>query len=92
MRVFFLLLAHERYIMGNSYLEDIISTIGYKPRGGRTQVGGQFKQQQEDLKSQGLSEEVIQVVHKVARANRIDYEVRSVSRWSVWGNLTACSS
>lgn len=91
MRVFFLLLAHERYIMRNSYLEDIISTIGYKPRGGRTQVGGQFKQQQEDLKLQGLSEETIQVVYNVIRANRIDYEVQLVPCRFIARNLTFCS-
>ena len=70
----------EQYLIEYSYLEDIIPKIGYNPRGGRGQVGGQFKQYGEDLKSRGLPEEIIQAVHKVIRLNHIDYEVRQVSR------------
>lgn len=49
--------------------------LNYNPHGGKMQAGGQFKQQQEDLQSQGLSEENIQSIHRVMRTNRIHYEV-----------------
>jgi len=74
--------------MGSSYLEHIIPEIGYKPRGGRAQAGSQFKQQQDDLRSQGLSEEDIQAVYQVIRANRIDYEVQQISRRFISRELT----
>ena len=82
---------HNQCLIKSSYLEDIIPKIGYNPRGGRTQPGGQFKQQQEDLKLQGLSEETIQVVYNVIRANRIDYEVQLVPCRFIARNLTFCS-
>lgn len=81
----------EQFLTECSYLEEIIPKIGYNPRGGRAQAGAGLKLQEEDLKSQGLPEDVIQAVYKVIRLNCVDYEVCQAYQPFTPGNLTACS-
>lgn len=64
----------------DSYLEDIVPEIKYRPqflRSSKKEKDDEQRATREDLVSKGLDDESARAVQAISRADRIDYQVRA---------------